>query len=92
MASTSQAIALGYWLLGLRLHEFGDNCASLGLLWWLSGKEYACQAGNTSLIPGLGRSLGGGNGSTPVFLPRKSHGQRESWQATFHGVAESDVT
>ena len=63
MASISQAIALGYWLLGLRLHEFGDNCASLGLPWWLNGKESTCQAGDASLNPGLGRSLGGGNGS-----------------------------
>ena len=50
-------------VLGLRLHEFGDNCASLGLPWWLSGKESACHAEDASLIPGLGRSLGGGNSS-----------------------------
>ena len=34
-----------------------------GLPWWLSGKEYACQSGDTSSIPELRRSLGGGNGS-----------------------------
>ena len=28
---------------------------------------------------------------TSVFLPEKSHGQR-AWQATVHGVAESDMT
>jgi len=28
-----------------------------GLLWWLSGKESTCYAGDMSLIPGLGRSL-----------------------------------
>ena len=32
-------------------------------------------AGDVSLIPGLRRSPGEGNG-TPVFLPGKSHGQR----------------
>ena len=34
-----------------------------GLPWWLSGKESVCNAGDTGdvgLIPGLGRSLGGG--------------------------------
>ena len=31
------------------------------LHWWLSGKESACNAGDSSLIPGLGRSPGGGN-------------------------------
>ena len=30
---------------------------------------------------------------TPVFLPGKSHEQREAWQATDHGVSkESDMT
>jgi len=28
------------------------------LLWWLSGKESACQAGNAGSIPGSGRYLG----------------------------------
>ena len=43
-----------------------------------SGKEPVCNAGNTedsSLIPGLGRSPGGGQ-PTPVSLPGESHGQR----------------
>ena len=42
------------------------------------GKESACNAGDLGLIPGLGRSPGGGNGNppTPVFLPGKPHGQR----------------
>ena len=33
-------------------------------------------AGDVGLIPGLGRSSGGGNGNTPVFLPEETHGQR----------------
>ena len=32
---------------------------------------------DSGLIPGSGRSLGGGNGKiTAVFLPEESHGQR----------------
>ena len=31
--------------------------------WWLSGKESACQAGNSGLIPGSGRSPGEENGN-----------------------------
>ena len=27
-----------------------------GFLWWLRGKESSCNAGDTGLIPGLGRS------------------------------------
>jgi len=50
------------------------------LPWCLSGKESACSEGaarDMGLIPGSGRSPGGGNGKcTPVFLPGESHGQR----------------
>ena len=35
----------------------------LGLPWWLSGKESACNAKKQGLIPGLGRSPVGGPGS-----------------------------
>ena len=37
---------------------------------WLSGKEFACNeggAGDVGLIPGLGRSPGGGNGNLPQY-------------------------
>ena len=34
-----------------------------GLPWWLSGKESICNVGNVGLIPGMGRSPGGGNGN-----------------------------
>ena len=33
------------------------------LLWWLNGKESACNAGDAGLIPGLGRSPGGWHGN-----------------------------
>ena len=36
----------------------------------------AGNAGDTGLIPRNGRSSGGGNGNTSVFLPGKFHGQR----------------
>ena len=32
------------------------------------GKESACNAGDLSLIPGLGRSFGGGHDNSLVFL------------------------
>ena len=42
----------------------------------LSGEELSCQAGDGDLIPGSGRSPGGGKWpATLVFLPRESHGQ-----------------
>ena len=49
-----------------------------GRLWWLSGKESACNAGDVCLIPGSERSPVEGNDNPlqyTVFLPGKSHGQ-----------------
>ena len=45
------------------------------------GKESACDAGDMGLIPGSGRSPGGGHGNPlqqppPVSLPGEFHGQR----------------
>ena len=43
-------------------------------------------AEDVGLIPGLGRSPGGGNGThSNLFLPGKFYGQR-TWQAIVHGV------
>ena len=44
-----------------------------GLLWWLSGKEPACNVGDIGSIPGSGRSPGEGNGEP---LQYSCHGQR----------------
>ena len=42
-----------------------------------ASKESTYNAGDTSLIPGSGRSSGEGKWQpTPVFLPGKSHGQK----------------
>ena len=47
--------------------------AALGFPGGSVGKESTCNAGDPGLIPGLGRSPGGGQ-PTPVFLPGESHG------------------
>ena len=57
----------------------------------LSGKESACKAGDTGdmgLIPGSGRSLGGGDGNSLQDSCLKNHVDRGSWQAAVHRVAE----
>ena len=44
-------------------------------------------------VPGVGRSLGEGNGNpTPVLLPRKAYGQRSLVGTVHGGHKESDVT
>ena len=65
----------------------------LGLPWWLSDKESACNAADTGLIPGSGRSPGQGDGNLLHYFCLGDLMDRGAWQATGHGVAkESDTT
>ena len=41
------------------------------------------------LIPGLGRSPGGGHGNPLQYSCLKNPMERGAWQATVHGVTES---
>ena len=69
----------------------------MGLLpWLLSGKESACNTGDTrdvGSIPGLGRSAGEGNGNPLKYSYLENPMDRGVWWATVHGVTkESDMT
>ena len=57
-----------------------------GLPWWLSGKASSCSAEGSGSIPGLGRSLGEGNGNPLQYSCLENPVDREAWQATVHGV------
>ena len=50
---------------------------------------YACNAGDLSSIPDLGRSPGEGNGNPLQYSCLENPMDRGSWQATVHGVAKS---
>ena len=61
-----------------------------GLPKWLSSKGSACQAGDTevtSLIPGSGRSPGGGNGNLLQYSCLENSMDRGVWRAAVHAVA-----
>ena len=60
-----------------------------------AGEESACNAGDTEdagLIPGLGRSPGGGNGNPLWYSCLENSMDRGAWQVTVHGVAKSWTT
>ena len=78
-------------------HDWSDSAAAAitynGLPWWFSGKESACNAGDTGSIPGSGRSPGEENGNKRQHSCLGKSMDRGAWGATVHGVTkESDMT
>ena len=55
------------------------------------GKESACNAGDPSSIPGLGRSPGEGNGNPLQYPCLENPMDRGAWWATVHGVTKSQT-
>ena len=63
-----------------------------GLSQWLSGKESACNAGDTGeigLISGSGRSPGGGHGNLLQDSCLENLMDRGGWRAIVHRVAKN---
>ena len=58
---------------------------------WLSGKESACNAVDTSLIPSSGRPTGEGNGNLLQYFCLENPMDRGAWWATIHRVAKSQT-
>ena len=65
-------------------------CDLLGLPCGLGGKESSCNEGDLGLIPGSGRSPGGGNVNLLQYSCLENYMDRGVWQATVHGVTKSD--
>ena len=82
------------------VYDFGPfgspNLLGIMVVFGLPGgsvmKNPLANAGDVGLIPGWGRSPGGGNSNTPVFLPRESLGQRSLADYSSWGHKESDTT
>ena len=49
------------------------------------------KAGDPVLVPGLGRSPGGGNGNPPQYSCLGNPTDRETWWATLHGITKSQT-
>ena len=75
------------WILGIWVQ------VPLGFSGSSGSKESACKAGDSSSIPGLGRSPGEGNGKPLQYCCLGNSMDREAWRATVHGVAKTqDMT
>ena len=55
-------------------------------------KNPPANIGDLGLIPGLGRSLGGGKGNPLEYTRLENPMDRGAWWATVRGAAESDAT
>ena len=55
----------------------------------LNGKESVCSAGDPSLIPGLGRCPGEGNGNPFQYSCMENPMDRGAWWPTVHGMEKS---
>ena len=54
-------------------------------------KKSACNAGDPSLIPGSGRSPGGGYGNPLQYSCLENPMDRGAWQALVHGITKSQT-
>ena len=54
-------------------------------------KNPPANAEDAALIPGSGRSSGGGNGNPLQYSCLENSMDRGTWQATVHGVAKSQT-
>ena len=65
-----------------RTHHVVPILTLNGLLWWLSGEESACNAGDLSSVSGPGRSLGEGNGNPFQVSCLWNSMDRGAWRVT----------
>ena len=88
---------LAVWLFVWEDEGYCESVVLVYAIWPLingsDGKESTCNAGDLSLIPGLGRSPGGGHGNPLLYsCLENSHGQRSLAGYSPWGCIESDTT
>ena len=66
-------------------------CYEVGFPGGSEDKAFAYNAGDPGSIPGLGRSLGEGNGNPLQYSCLKNPMDRGAWQPTVHGVTKSQT-
>ena len=78
------------WISGFIPEETNSTYTIfIGLPWWISVKESACNAGNPGSIPWLGNSPGGEHSNPLQYSCLENSKDKRGWWATVHGVAKS---
>ena len=62
-------------------------CVCVCVCVWISGKEFACHAGDLGSIPGSERPPGEGNGNSLQYSCLENSMDRRAWWAIVHGIA-----
>ena len=81
-----RATVLGSQRVGHYWETKHTRSTNVGLPWWLSGKEHACQHRRHGFDPGLGRSPGVGNGNPPQYSCLGNSTDSWAWWTSVHGV------
>ena len=69
-----------------------SRSSGLKFPWWLSGKEFTCNAGDQGSIPGLARSPEEGNGKLLQYSCLGNPMDRGgAWWVTVHGVTKGQT-
>ena len=74
---------------GARTNGYAHGKNGPGLPCWLGAKNPPANAGDSSSIPGSGRSPGEGNGNPLQYPCLGNPVDRGTWQATVHGVSKA---
>ena len=75
----------------LQMMVWATMCWHLGFHGGSKNKESTCNAGDEGLIPGSGRSPGGGHGNPLQYSCLENPMDRGAWRAAVHGVTKSQT-
>ena len=76
---------------GARTNGYAHGKNGPGLPCWLGAKNPPANAGDSSSIPGSGRSPGEGNGNPLQYPCLGNPVDRGTWQATVHGIVQVKI-
>ena len=79
------------WVLWIALANYHTWDRVMGFSGGSDSKELVCNAGDLGLIPGLGRSLGGGHGNPLQCSCLENPVDKGAWWTTVHKVAKSQT-